>query len=399
MPPQGPPPPGMPPPGFPPQGPPPGQYGPPPGATGRPGHGGHGAPAAPYGGPPDDRPWRTPADDQRTSVTPGPSDEPTSHRPAGEAAESGNPLSAIKVSGQAFAAVLTAAAGSFMGGAAGTVAGAGIAAVITTVGDAAYQRSVERTRDHVRSRMKARRGPGRDGENGDVAEERRTVAVGAPGRGAGPDEQPTVVIGGGAARVGAAPATMAMGGGPGGGPGGPDDDRTRAIGDDATQAVDPRTRAIGDDATQAVGPGTRVMGGPDDDPTVLHGVPGGPDDPDDGDDGDPPRRTPWKRYGVLAATALLVFLIAMLAITGIERVKGSPISGGESGTSFGQVFGTAEPTTSTSAPETTTSGDASEDTTTSGEESPTSSTGSTSQSRTTTSERPQLVPSGLLPGN
>ena len=141
------------------------------------------------------------------------------------------------------------------------------------------------------------------------------------------------------------------------------------------------------------------MGGPDDDPTVLHGVPGGPDDPDFGDDGDPPRKTPWKRYGVLAATALLIFLIAMLAITGIERVKGSPISGGESGTSFGQVFGTAEPTTSSSAPETTTSDDAAEGTTTSGEETPTSTTGSTSSSRTTTSERPQLVPSGLLPGN
>ena len=249
-----------------------------------------------------------------------------------------------------------------MGGAAGTVAGAGIAAVITTVGDAAYQRSVERTRDHVRSRMKARRGPGRPGE-AEGAEERRTVAVGAPGRGAGPgraahrrDRRRRRARRGGARHDGHGRWTgwrsLARR---------PDDDRTRAIGDEATQAVDPRTRAIGDDATQAVGPGTRVMGGPDDDPTVLHGVPGGPDGPDDGDDGDPPRRTPWKRYGVLAATALLVFLIAMLAITGIERVKGSPISGGESGTSFGQVFGTAEPTTSTSAPETTTSGDASEE--------------------------------------
>ena len=167
---------------------------------------------------------RRPAHLRRAHVD-GPSDEPTSHRPAGEAAASGSPLSAIKVSGQAFAAVLTAAAGSFMGGAAGTVAGAGIAAVITTVGDAAYQRSVERTRDHVRSRMKARRGPGPEAEG---ADERRTVAVGAPGRGAGPDEQPTVVIGGGAARVGA-PATMAMArgqrwsGGPGG-PGGPGDE-------------------------------------------------------------------------------------------------------------------------------------------------------------------------------
>ena len=71
---------------------------------------------------------------------------------------------------------------------------------------------------------------------------------------------------------------------------------------------------------------------------------------------------------VLAATALLIFLVAMLAITGIERVKGSPLSGGETGTSVGAVFGTAEPTTSTTGErETTTSAPSGEETTTTSE--------------------------------
>jgi hypothetical protein len=138
---------------------------------------------------------------------------------------------------------------------------------------------------------------------------------------------------------------------------------------------------------------------PDERPTALHGAPGAPDDPDDPDD-DPDRRrpTPWRRYALLGATALLIFLIAMLAVTGIERVKGSPLSGGEEGTSVGSVFGTAEPRTSTSAPETTGSEPADDATTTT--EAPASTTSEApGTSVTTTSERPELVPSGLLPGN
>ncbi|CAA9285757.1 MAG: hypothetical protein AVDCRST_MAG54-4018, partial [uncultured Actinomycetospora sp.] len=159
----------------------------------------------------------------------------------------------------------------------------------------------------------------------------------------------------------------------------------------------------GDDATRvapSAGPGTRVLGAddPDDRPTALHGAPGGPDDPDDPDrdDRDAPRSTPWRRYALLAATALLIFLIAMLAITGIERVKGSPLGGDGPGTSVGTVFGTAAPRTSTSAPETTESEPA-DDTTS---EAPTSTTSEAPEtSVTTTSPRPSLVPSGLLPGN
>jgi hypothetical protein len=250
----------------------------------------------------------------------------------------------VKVSGQAAAAVTTAGVGSFLGGAGGTVAGAGIAAIITTVGDAFYQRSIERTRDHVRTRMRGRREPGSPDED------RTTVSPTGPGT--DPAEHPTVVIGG----------------------------------DDATRVA------------PSAGPGTRVLSGddPDDRPTARHGAPGDPDDPDDGDPGGR-RPTPWRRYALLGATALLIFLIAMLAITGIERVKGSPLSGGEEGTSVGSVLGTAAPRTSTSAPETTESEPA-DGTTTS--DAPTSTTSEAPEtSVTTTSERPELVPSGLLPGN
>ncbi|HWN26791.1 MAG TPA: hypothetical protein VNP37_07470 [Actinomycetospora sp.] len=356
---------GPPPPGFRPGPPGPGPQGYGPGPQGPPGHGPPGRPGPPppggWGPPPgppapsrpavpvDTPTRRVGGDESPTQLTadPSPDGEPAGHRPAGEGKPS---LSMVKVSGQAAAAVTTAGVGSFLGGAGGTVAGAGIAAIITTVGDAFYQRSIERTRDHVRTRMRGRRGS--DGLH--RSDEDRTT-VSPTGAGTDPSEHPTVVIGG----------------------------------DDATRVA------------PSAGPGTRVLGtdtpgDPDDRPTALHGAPGDPDDPD-GPDPDGRRPTPWRRYALLAATALLIFLIAMLAITGIERVKGSPLGGDGPGTSVGTVFGTAEPRTSTSAPETTDSEPA-DDTTTS--EAPTSTTSEAPEtSVTTTSQRPELVPSGLLPGN
>ena len=328
------------PPGPDPRGPGRGPQGPPPPAPSR--------PAAPVG-----TPGRHAGGDEfptQLTADPSPGGASASHRAASDdGAKPG--LSMVKVSGQAAAAVTTAGVGSFLGGASGTVAGAGIAAIITTVGDAFYQRSIERTRDHVRTRMLGRRGP--DGlERPDPRDDDRTT-VSPTGPGTDPAEHPTVVIGG----------------------------------DDATRVA------------PSAGPGTRVLGAdePDDRPTALHGAPGGPDDPDDRDRGDGPRPTPWRRYALLAATALLIFLIAMLAITGIERFKGSPLSGGDAGTSVGTVFGTTEARTSTSAPETTESEPA-DDTTTS--EAPTSTTSEEPETTvTTTSPRPSLVPSGLLPGN
>ncbi|RTL64695.1 MAG: hypothetical protein EKK42_24025 [Pseudonocardiaceae bacterium] len=49
------------------------------------------------------------------------------------------------------------------------------------------------------------------------------------------------------------------------------------------------------------------------------------------------RFTP-KRIAVMAGVAVVAFAIGLFVVTGIEWVKGSPISGGESGTSVGRVL-------------------------------------------------------------
>ncbi|MCF7552794.1 hypothetical protein [Pseudonocardia sp. WMMC193] len=53
-----------------------------------------------------------------------------------------------------------------------------------------------------------------------------------------------------------------------------------------------------------------------------------------------PEQRPWytrKRVWVTAATTVVAFAVGLLVITGVEWAKGSPISGGESGTSVGRV--------------------------------------------------------------
>jgi hypothetical protein len=65
---------------------------------------------------------------------------------------------------------------------------------------------------------------------------------------------------------------------------------------------------------------------------------------------------PWftrKRFWVTGLTTVVAFVIGLLVITGVEWAKGSPISGGESGTSVGRVVtggsgGSDEPTESPS---------------------------------------------------
>ena len=49
------------------------------------------------------------------------------------------------------------------------------------------------------------------------------------------------------------------------------------------------------------------------------------------------RFTP-KRIAMMAGVAVVAFAIGLFVVTGIEWVKGSPISGGESGTSVGRVL-------------------------------------------------------------
>ena len=87
---------------------------------------------------------------------------------------------------------------------------------------------------------------------------------------------------------------------------------------------------------------------------------------------------------------MLIFLVAMVVVTGIERVKGSPLSGGE-GTSVGAVFGTHVATTTTDAAgdETTTAGE-----TTSGE--PTSTRTTTTRTTVTTTRSRGGAPATTL---
>ena len=190
---------------------------------------------------------------------------------------------------------------------------------MTTVGEALYQRSLERTRDRVRNRLDAHR-----------------TRVG------GPVEDATAVVGQGAAGTRAAPAG------------------TRVL--QAEELADP---------------------GPDETPTVVLTPTATP----------PARSGHGKRVAVLAATGLLIFLIAMVVVTGIERVKGSPLSGGE-GTSVGEVFGTRTATTTTSASD----GD-DEDTTTAREttsEAPTSTRTTTPRATVTTTRSRGGAPATTL---
>jgi hypothetical protein len=113
--------------------------------------------------------------------------------------------------------------------------------------------------------------------------------------------------------------------------GGPADDATAVVGQGSAD-------------TRVAPAGTRVLPaeelpdpGPDETPTVVLTATAPAGRPGHG-----------KRIAVLAATGVLIFLIAMVVVTGIERVKGSPLSGGE-GTSVGEVFGTRTAATTTSA--------------------------------------------------
>ncbi|TWF92442.1 hypothetical protein [Saccharopolyspora dendranthemae] len=72
-----------------------------------------------------------------------------------------------------------------------------------------------------------------------------------------------------------------------------------------------------------------------------------------------PRRR-WGRWTLVGATCSAVFAVSMLLVTGFEGVTGRPLSGGDDGTTLGQVFRPvprapvenppAEPTTSEPAP-------------------------------------------------
>ncbi|WP_345383940.1 hypothetical protein [Pseudonocardia yuanmonensis] len=180
-------------------------------------------------------------------------------------------LTVNKVLAGAGAAATTAVFGSFFG-ATGTVAGAALGSVVTTLGTTIYQRSLDRTKETVLARVKI------------------------PGR------KDAVVI---------------------------------------AEPVDPL-------ATIPLQRRTDEGGGP----TMLQ--------PALGDEA-PEKTRPWytrKRLLLAAASTVAAFVVGMVVITGVEWVKGSPISGGTSGTSVSRVV-SGSPIT----PEDDTDGGGSTDTT------------------------------------
>lgn len=174
----------------------------------------------------------------RTEVT-APEEEP----------DKGPDLTMTKVVAGAGAAATSAAVGSFLG-AAGTVAGAALGSVVLTIGSVVYQRSLDRTKEVVRTRIR-------------VVGDRGTTAV--------------------------------------------------------SRTVAPRD--LGD--SEMTIPMPRVSS---DEPETVLLAPSAPERPS------------RRRLAVLAGLTVMAFAIGLLIVTGIEWAKGSPLSGGETGTSVGHVF-------------------------------------------------------------
>jgi hypothetical protein len=100
-----------------------------------------------------------------------------------------------------------------------------------------------------------------------------------------------------------------------------------------------------------------------------------------------------RRWPKMAAGAVLVFVLGMLAVTGVEWVRGAPLSGGSEGTSLGAVVG--RPTDRRDAPPAdvvTSTPDAPSSTTT-----PPSTTSSTTSSAPTTTSEPTPSSSATQP--
>ena len=173
------------------------------------------------------------------------------HAPATDPPKSPG-LNLNKIIAGAGAAATTAVAGSFFG-AAGTVLGAALGSVVSTLATAIYQHSLDRTRDRVKVRI--------------TLPARRTVDA--------------------AGKVEVSATRIAAGGGAG---------RAR---------VHPRPAGSADRPTTMLSP-------------VV------------------PAR-PRRRWAALIAITVGVFLVGLLAVTGVELLKGSTLTRGDSGTSVGRV--------------------------------------------------------------
>ena len=123
-----------------------------------------------------------------------------------------------------------------------------------------------------------------------------------------------------------------------------------------------------------------------------------------------PPAPPRRRWMVWVGATVLVFLLGLLAVTGIEWIKGSAVTSGDPGTSVGRVLGADPGTTApTEDPTSDTTGESTADPTSSADPSATpsstaepdagrsgSGTESTRTPSTSTTSAPGL--GGLLPG-
>ncbi|HVV11496.1 hypothetical protein [Amycolatopsis sp.] len=290
-------------------------------------------------------------------------------------------LKPAQIAASALAAVTAAFLGSTLG-VAGTVVGAGIASVVTTVGGELYLRSLRRTRAAARKTAEVlaltdtrlrqetrlvepppstpnplmRRSPARKGHlpplarNGQlppahVNAAQPTRLIPNAGDGQSQSGQRTVFIGRPGAHNIAWPQGTRNGGPRNGAPAaGPNGLPTQLNG---ASGLPPQVNGVNGVPTQVNGVngrnGVPPLGGA---PTQAMAG------PDTGPESEAKR--PWwkNRWTLLVGTSVIAFLVGMLVITGFEGVTGQAVSGG-SGTTFGKVVGGSRGS-STTTPETST---------------------------------------------
>ena len=229
-------------------------------------------------------------------------------------------LTVNKVIAGAGAAATSAVLGSFFG-AMGTVTGAAVGSIASTMVTSLYEHSLNRTQDTVAARLRRRRSATDTAAAAGATAAAADVTMPMPRITTGPDGQPTTLL----------PPT-----------GRPGDPATTVLGGDTP------TRQVGDGA----GPTRRLGNGGGTSPV-------------------PPPKRPWGRW--IGAT-VTVFLLGLLVVTGIELAKGSTLTRGQEGTSVGRVLERApaeDTTTPTPTPTETTEPTSTEEATTTTEPSAT----------------------------
>ncbi|HJP75150.1 MAG TPA: hypothetical protein VJ914_12825 [Pseudonocardiaceae bacterium] len=243
----------------------------------------------------------------------------TQHHPGTKATQPTEKRSALRLS-QVLATVLAAVTAAFLGsrlGVAGTVTGAGVASLVSTLGTAIYQNSLDRTSRaarKVRSHVVARTG-------------KRPLPPAAPTEVL--DQPPTQIT-----------ETTAT---------------TEVTGAWApTRRFEPvrRPDAIADATTDWLSKPTELFSRPTEVKDRPTGVFQHPAEARTELVGPPTQQRRRLRWPVLVGATALAFVIGMGAVTGIELLAHRPLSGGNAGTTISGLFGGATQKPATPHPNT-----------------------------------------------